>query len=138
MTTFLIGGLLAGAAALLYTLKVPQGHHLLGRIPVGHQGVLGGGARRIGNLRGALLGGLLLGIMEKLRSPGASTVPMARSAFGSRCPPIRRSAFGLPLAAMLVPSEAFTEYAGGRNSSTRTQQHERHHVAPLRAEHGWP
>lgn len=66
MTTFLIGGLLAGgAAALLYTLKVPQGiiysgGFLLGIKAFFSAAVLGG----IGNLRGALLGGLLLGIME--------------------------------------------------------------------------
>lgn len=64
MTTFLIGGLLAGAAALLYTLKVPQGILYSGGFLLGIKAfsaaVLGG----IGNLRGALLGGLLLGIME--------------------------------------------------------------------------
>jgi branched-chain amino acid transport system permease protein len=64
MTTFLIGGLLAGAAALLYTLKVPQGLIYSGGFLLGIKAfsaaVLGG----IGNLRGALLGGLLLGVME--------------------------------------------------------------------------
>ncbi len=64
VTTFLIGGLLAGAAALLYTLKVPQGIIYSGGFLLGIKAfsaaVLGG----IGNLRGALLGGLLLGIME--------------------------------------------------------------------------
>jgi branched-chain amino acid transport system permease protein len=64
MTTFLLGGLLAGAAALLYTMKVPQGIIYSGGFLLGIKAfsaaVLGG----IGNLRGALLGGLLLGIME--------------------------------------------------------------------------
>ena len=64
MTTFLIGGLLAGAAALLFTLKVPQGIIYSGGFLLGIKAfsaaVLGG----IGNLRGALLGGLILGIME--------------------------------------------------------------------------
>jgi branched-chain amino acid transport system permease protein len=64
MTTFLIGGLLAGAAALLYTLKIPQGIVYYGGFLLGIKAfsaaVLGG----IGNLRGALLGGLLLGVME--------------------------------------------------------------------------
>ncbi|GAC1401445.1 MAG: branched-chain amino acid ABC transporter permease [Mycobacterium sp.] len=64
MSTFLIGGVLAGAAALLYTLKVPQGIIYSGGFLLGIKAfsaaVLGG----IGNLRGALLGGLLLGIME--------------------------------------------------------------------------
>ena len=62
--TFLIGGLLAGAAALLYTLRVPNGIIYSGGFILGIKAfcaaVLGG----IGNLRGALLGGLLLGVME--------------------------------------------------------------------------
>lgn len=64
MLTFLIGGLLAGAAALLYTIRVPQGIIYSGGFLLGIKAfsaaVLGG----IGNLRGALLGGLLLGVME--------------------------------------------------------------------------
>ncbi|MHA3021146.1 branched-chain amino acid ABC transporter permease [Mycobacterium sp. BMJ-28] len=64
MTTFLIGGLLAGAAALLYIMKLPQGIIYSGGFLLGIKAfsaaVLGG----IGNLRGALLGGLILGIME--------------------------------------------------------------------------
>jgi branched-chain amino acid transport system permease protein len=64
MLTFLIGGLLAGAAALLYTLKIPNGIVYSGGFILGLKAfaaaVLGG----IGNLRGALLGGLLLGVME--------------------------------------------------------------------------
>ena len=64
MRTFLIGGMLAGAAALLYTLRVPQGIIYSGGFLLGIKAfsaaVLGG----IGNLRGALLGGLLLGVME--------------------------------------------------------------------------
>jgi branched-chain amino acid transport system permease protein len=62
--TFLIGGLLAGAAALLYTLRVPNGIIYNGGFILGIKAfcaaVLGG----IGNLRGALLGGLILGVME--------------------------------------------------------------------------
>jgi hypothetical protein len=58
------GGLLAGAAALLYTLRVPQGIIYSGGFLLGIKAfsaaVLGG----IGNLRGALLGGLILGVME--------------------------------------------------------------------------
>ena len=64
MMTFLIGGVLAGAASLLYMLKVPQGIIYSGGFLLGFKAfsaaVLGG----IGNLRGALLGGLILGIME--------------------------------------------------------------------------
>ncbi|MFH5211924.1 branched-chain amino acid ABC transporter permease [Antrihabitans spumae] len=64
MFTFLLGGVLAGAAALLYTLKIPSGIIFNGGFILGIKAfaaaVLGG----IGNLRGALLGGLLLGLME--------------------------------------------------------------------------
>ncbi|PXX62464.1 amino acid/amide ABC transporter membrane protein 1 (HAAT family) [Nocardia tenerifensis] len=64
MLTFLIGGVLAGAAALLYALKIPNGIIYSGGFILGIKAfsaaVLGG----IGNLRGALLGGLLLGLAE--------------------------------------------------------------------------
>ena len=64
MLTFLLGGLLAGAAAMLYCLKIPNGIIYSGGFILGIKAfaaaVLGG----IGNLRGALLGGLLLGVME--------------------------------------------------------------------------
>ena len=64
MLTFLLGGILAGAAALLYTLRVPNGIIYSGGFILGIKAfcaaVLGG----IGNLRGALLGGLLLGVIE--------------------------------------------------------------------------
>jgi branched-chain amino acid transport system permease protein len=62
--TFLIGGTLAGAAALFYLMKIPQGARFDGGFLLGIKAftaaVLGG----IGNLRGALLGGLLLGLVE--------------------------------------------------------------------------
>lgn len=63
MTTFLIGGALAGAAALFYVMKVPSGVVYNGGFILGIKAftaaVLGG----IGNIRGALLGGLLLGMI---------------------------------------------------------------------------
>ena len=63
-STFLISGILAGCAALLYTLQVPSGIIYSGGFLLGLKAfcaaVLGG----IGNLRGALLGGLLLGLLE--------------------------------------------------------------------------
>ncbi|GAA0923944.1 branched-chain amino acid ABC transporter permease [Pseudonocardia zijingensis] len=64
MLTFLLGGVLAGAAALFYLMTIPaaaiyNGGFLLG-IKAFTAAVLGG----IGNLRGALLGGLLLGVVE--------------------------------------------------------------------------
>jgi branched-chain amino acid transport system permease protein len=62
--TFLVGGLLAGAAALFYLMTIPQGAVFNGGFLLGIKAfaaaVLGG----IGNLRGALLGGLILGIAE--------------------------------------------------------------------------
>ncbi len=64
MLTFLLGGVLAGAAALFYLMTIPaaavyNGGFLLG-IKAFTAAVLGG----IGNLRGALLGGLVLGVAE--------------------------------------------------------------------------
>ena len=56
--------MLAGAAAMLYTLKMPSGIIFSGGFILGIKAftaaVLGG----IGNLRGALLGGLMLGVVE--------------------------------------------------------------------------
>jgi branched-chain amino acid transport system permease protein len=64
VVTFLVGGLLAGAAALFYMMKIPQGAIFNGGFLLGIKAfaaaVLGG----IGNLRGALVGGLLLGVIE--------------------------------------------------------------------------
>ncbi len=63
VTTFVIGGLLAGAAALFYVMKIPSGVQYSGGFVLGIKAfaaaVLGG----IGNVRGALLGGLLLGLI---------------------------------------------------------------------------
>lgn len=63
VTTFVLGGLLAGAAALFYVMKVPSGVQFNGGFVLGIKAfaaaVLGG----IGNIRGALLGGLLLGLI---------------------------------------------------------------------------
>ncbi len=62
--TFLVGGVLAGAAALFYLMTIPQGAVFNGGFLLGIKAfaaaVLGG----IGNLRGALLGGLILGVAE--------------------------------------------------------------------------
>jgi branched-chain amino acid transport system permease protein len=64
VATFLVGGLLAGAAALFYLMTIPQGAVFNGGFLLGIKAfaaaVLGG----IGNLRGALLGGLILGVAE--------------------------------------------------------------------------
>jgi len=61
--TFLIGGLMAGAAATLYMIKIgttrQDAGFILG-VKAFTAAVMGG----IGNLRGALLGGLVLGVVE--------------------------------------------------------------------------
>ena len=65
VTTFAIGGLLAGAAGILYTLLFNQVHFFMGFLPgikAFTAAVLGG----IGNIIGAALGGLLLGILEQV------------------------------------------------------------------------
>ncbi|QEO09288.1 branched-chain amino acid ABC transporter permease [Protaetiibacter larvae] len=65
--TFLIGGIMAGVAAVLYQIKVGSTAFDIGvvlGIKAFTAAVLGG----IGNLRGALLGGLLLGITENYGS----------------------------------------------------------------------
>jgi branched-chain amino acid transport system permease protein len=65
--TFLVGGLMAGAAAVLYMLKIGITRYdagfLLG-VKAFTAAVLGG----IGNLRGALLGGFVLGLAENYGS----------------------------------------------------------------------
>ena len=61
--TFLIGGLMAGVAATLYMMRIGSTRQNAGFIlgvKAFTAAVLGG----IGNLRGALLGGLLLGVAE--------------------------------------------------------------------------
>jgi len=61
--TFLVGSLLAGAGGLLWAMKYPQVNPFMGILPglkAFIAAVLGG----IGNLPGAVLGGLLLGLLE--------------------------------------------------------------------------
>ena len=63
MLTFFLGGILAGAAGLLYGVFFETARFNIGFIPgikAFTAAVLGG----IGNVRGALLGGLLLGLLE--------------------------------------------------------------------------
>jgi branched-chain amino acid transport system permease protein len=61
--TFLLGSLLAGAGGLLWAMKYPQVNPFMGIMPglkAFIAAVLGG----IGNVSGAVLGGLLLGLLE--------------------------------------------------------------------------
>jgi len=63
--TFLLGSLLAGAGGLLWAMKYPQVNPFMGILPglkAFIAAVLGG----IGNLTGAVLGGLILGVLEVL------------------------------------------------------------------------
>jgi branched-chain amino acid transport system permease protein len=65
MITFAVGGLMAGAAGLLYALNFGVTQFNVGFIPgikAFTAAVLGG----IGNIRGAMLGGLVLGLVENL------------------------------------------------------------------------
>jgi branched-chain amino acid transport system permease protein len=65
MLTFAVGGVMAGAAGLLYALNFGVTQFNIGFIPgikAFTAAVLGG----IGNIRGAMLGGLLLGLVENL------------------------------------------------------------------------
>ena len=65
--TFVIGGAMAGAAAMMYLIRIGQARYnagfLLG-VKAFTAAVLGG----IGNLRGALLGGFVLGVAESYGS----------------------------------------------------------------------
>jgi branched-chain amino acid transport system permease protein len=65
VTTFAIGGLLAGAAGILYTMMFNQVQFFMGFLPgikAFTAAVLGG----IGNIFGAALGGLVLGVLEQV------------------------------------------------------------------------
>jgi branched-chain amino acid transport system permease protein len=65
--TFLLGGLMAGVAAILFCLRIGVTVYNVGfllGVKAFTAAVLGG----IGNLRGALLGGLLLGLIENYGS----------------------------------------------------------------------
>jgi branched-chain amino acid transport system permease protein len=66
--TFIVGGLLGGAAGFLFGLGTAGVSYTMGFTPglkAFTAAVLGG----IGNIRGAMLGGLLLGIIENLSQP---------------------------------------------------------------------
>ena len=65
VTTFVIGGMAAGAAGVLYALMFKQVHFFMGFIPgikAFTAAVLGG----IGNIPGAMLGGIFLGLVESI------------------------------------------------------------------------
>jgi len=63
--TFLVGGLCAGVGGFLYGLYFSKTSYFLGFIP-GLKGLTASILGGVGNLRGAVAGGLLLGIVENL------------------------------------------------------------------------
>ena len=63
--TFAIGGLLAGAAGILYVFIFNQVHFFMGFLP-GIKAFTAAGLGGIGNVVGAALGGLLLGVLEQV------------------------------------------------------------------------
>ena len=65
--TFLIGGIMAGAAAMMYLLKIGVTRYNAGFI-LGVKAVTAAVLGGIGNLRGALLGGFVLGVAENYGS----------------------------------------------------------------------
>jgi branched-chain amino acid transport system permease protein len=68
VTTFAIGGLLAGAAGVLYSFLFNRVDFTMGILPgikAFTAAVLGG----IGNIFGAMLGGILIGVLENVGPP---------------------------------------------------------------------
>jgi branched-chain amino acid transport system permease protein len=64
MLTFLIGGLVAGIGASFYIMVIPAGVIYNGGFLLGIKAFVAAVLGGIGNLRGALLGGLILGLAE--------------------------------------------------------------------------
>jgi branched-chain amino acid transport system permease protein len=71
LTTFLVGGLCAGLGGFLYGLYFSKTSYILGFLP-GLKGLTASILGGVGNLPGAVLGGLLLGLMENF---GAACLP---------------------------------------------------------------
>jgi branched-chain amino acid transport system permease protein len=71
LTTFLVGGLCAGLGGFLYGLYFSKTSYILGFMP-GLKGLTASILGGVGNLPGAVLGGLLLGLMENF---GAVCLP---------------------------------------------------------------
>jgi branched-chain amino acid transport system permease protein len=71
LTTFLVGGICAGLGGFLYGLYFSKTSYILGFLP-GLKGLTASILGGVGNLPGAVLGGLLLGLMENF---GAACMP---------------------------------------------------------------
>ena len=81
--TFLLGGILAGAAGFLFVIFFEAARFNIGFLPgikAFTAAVLGG----IGNIRGALVGGLLLGLLEAYGA-ARSSVASGRTCSPSSC-----------------------------------------------------
>jgi branched-chain amino acid transport system permease protein len=106
--TFLIGGALGGAAGVLFALKVTRLDPFVGFFPglkAFTAAVLGG----IGNLTGALLGGLVLGLLESFGASYLSIFTMG--AFGAEYKDIL--AFAILIAILIFrPSGLLGETVG--------------------------
>lgn len=106
--TFLIGGLLGGAAGLLFALKFTRIDPFVGFFPglkAFTAAVLGG----IGNITGALLGGLVLGMLETFAGSYLSVFTMG--AFGAEYKDIL--AFAILIAVLIFrPSGLLGEQVG--------------------------
>jgi branched-chain amino acid transport system permease protein len=92
--TFIIGGLLAGAAGVLYALMFKQVNFLMGFIPgikAFTAAVLGG----IGNVPGAMLGGFFLGLTESIG-------PMSLSGLGIPAPYQLKDAIAFTLLVLVL------------------------------------
>ena len=106
--TFLIGGALGGAAGLLYALKFTRLDPFVGFFPglkAFTAAVLGG----IGNLTGALLGGLVLGLLESFG--GSYLSIFTNGAFGAEYKDILAFAI-LILVLIFRPSGLLGQQAG--------------------------
>ncbi len=79
--TFVLGSVLAAVAGVLYASKYPSVHPLMGLMP-GLKAFVAAALGGIGNVPGAMLGGLLLGLAEQLVSGYSSSSWRDAVAFG--------------------------------------------------------
>ncbi len=81
--TFMIGGTMAALAGVMMATNYGNAHFYMGFIPglkAFTAAVLGG----IGNLAGAMVGGMLLGLIEALAPATSATLPAASLALTTR------------------------------------------------------
>jgi len=61
--TFMIGSALAAASGIMWSLRYPQVHPMMGMIP-GFKAFIAAVVGGIGSIQGAVIGGMLLGFVE--------------------------------------------------------------------------